>query len=72
MGLTAYEDMGAEAFYSTSDDGDNSLTVTIGPAKNEFDVDGVETGFPYWRNKTPDDPYQGEEHGDFCLESWGT
>ena len=68
--LLAYQEHGAEEFYSTSADGRNHLTVTIGPARNQFAVTGASSGFTYWTDVDETGSCSGEEHGGFCLETW--
>lgn len=69
--LLAYQqNPGDETFYSTSLDGDNNLTVTIGPSRNQFTVPPAQRNFTYWIDMDELDSCGNEVHGGFCLEFW--
>ena len=70
--LHAYEEFGAEHFYSTSDEPQTNITVTIGPDRDEISIQGPETGFTSWRemHETEEGDTEAcgtEVHGGFCL-----
>lgn len=69
--LIAYRDnVGRERFYSTSLDGENNLTIRIGPGRGDLSVQGAETGFSYWIDMDDLETCANEVHRDFCLEFW--
>ncbi len=71
--LLAFQEHGAEAFYSTGVDdktGNHNITLTIGPLRNEFTIEGADRGFTYWRDTDDDPTCRGEIHEGFCLELW--
>ena len=75
VALDTYELFGATNLYSTSVPGENHLTLTIGPSRNQFTVNGAQTGWTYWRDlrgnveEDTADACETEEHKHYCLET---
>ena len=73
--LQTYKKCGAQHFYSTSAEGTNHLTVTIGPSKNQISVvDGARSAFSSWR-KSDGKPCFSQECKTgrgrrYCDETW--
>ena len=70
--LRAYEEFGAERFFSTSDEAKTDIVVVIGPDRDQISIDGPETGFTSWRelHETEEDDTEDcdtEIHKGFCL-----
>ena len=63
--INAYKTAGATNVYSTSEEDDNNLVITIGPNEGVFEINGTEEGFTLWRH--PDDVTDEDE----CLETDG-
>jgi len=66
--IRAYEEAGAEEVFSTSLEGINHITVTIGPTWGQFTVTGASSGYTFWRNMDDDESCDGEVHNGYCLE----
>ncbi len=80
VALDTYELFGAAAedFYSTSldDTRTNHIVLTIGPNRDQLDIDGAETDWTYWRDlrghvgeDTPDPCPPAQQHDHYCLET---
>ena len=65
----AYRTFGADNFYSTSVNdtkGDNN--ITIGPGRNDYEIDGADSGFTYWRARGQDETCPNVDSDKQCLE----
>ena len=78
--LDMYEHFGAAAadFHSTSGSGTENLVLTIGPNRDQFDIQPTspQTGWTYWRDMrghvnedTADSCPVARLHGHYCLET---
>ena len=50
--------------------GDNNITITVGPGRNDYEIDGASSGFTYWRAKGQDETCATVESDNQCLEVW--
>jgi competence protein ComEC len=68
--IAAYEEFGAKCFYSTSTKEGDHITLKIGPNRDQYTIDGSDTGFSYWADLDEEEVCPNESHQGFCVEYW--